>query len=76
MFCRHKPQECKEQEKNNKSSSSTDAGNNESKSKTSAPKLKLNNNLAAALAALDGVLKQSTDSDQVKNSETDFQDGV
>jgi hypothetical protein len=76
MFCRHKPQECKEQEKNNKSSSSTDAGNNESKSKTSAPKLKLNNNLAAALAALDGVLKQSTDSDQEKDSETDFQHGV
>jgi hypothetical protein len=59
-----------------KSSSYTDAVTNESKSKTSAPNLKLNNNLATALAALDGVLKQSTVSDQVGNSETDFQDGV
>jgi len=50
--------------------------NNKSKPKVSAPKLQLNNNLATALAALDGVLKQSTTVDQDDMSDMDYQKGV
>jgi hypothetical protein len=75
MFCCHKPQDCKEQGKT-KHVSSSDMVNNESKPKVSAPKLQLNNNLATALAALDGVLKQSTTVDQDDMSDMDYQKGV
>jgi hypothetical protein len=70
MYCRHKPTDCKEQE--NKEigqkpapASSTDTSNQ----KVPEPKLKLNNNLVTALAALDKVLQTSTDSD---DAEKDF----
>lgn len=72
MFCRHKPQECKEQERK-KQVSFVEAVTTEPKPKASAPKLKLNNNLATALAALDGAQKQSMTSDQVELPDTDFQ---
>jgi hypothetical protein len=72
MLCCHKPQDCKEQGKS-KQVSLTDAVNNETKPKMSAPKLKPNNNMATALAALDGVLKKSTNSDQEETSDMNFQ---
>jgi hypothetical protein len=69
MYCRHKPAECKKQNH----SSTSDAKpvpkppSNENKGE---PKLKINNNLATALAALDKVLQSSTNSDE--EDEQDF----
>jgi hypothetical protein len=71
MFCRHKSQDCKEQGKTKQPFS--DAEDKETKPKPPAPKLKLNNNLATALATLNGVLKKSTNSDQEDASVSDFQ---
>jgi hypothetical protein len=71
-FCHHKSQDCKEQGKT-KQVPFSDAEDKETKPKPPAPKLKLNNNLATALAALNGVLKKSTNSDQEDASVSDFQ---
>jgi hypothetical protein len=69
MYCHHKPSECKEQvNAEKKQQPSSDTSN---KKEDSAPKLKLNNNLATALAALDKVLKTSTNSDD-EDDEKDF----
>jgi hypothetical protein len=69
MYCRHKPSECKEQvNAEKKQQPSSDTSN---KKEDSAPKLKLNNNLATALAALDKVLKTSTNSND-EDDEKDF----
>ncbi len=46
MFCRHKPQDCVEQEKEKPKKVSVPNDVADNKSKTAAPKLKLNNNLA------------------------------
>ena len=80
MFCRHKPTECKQQpskqklENSNGSEQKSNHGgvNNNNGGTTiaskSGPKLKLNNNLSTALAALDQILLNSTSSD-AENSE-------
>ena len=76
MYCHHKPQDCKAQDKDKATKSvsfSDDTAKN--KSKSLAPKLKLNSNLVTALAALDGALKQSTKTDP-DETEEDFQSGV
>jgi hypothetical protein len=76
MYCHHKPQDCKAQDKDKSTKSvsfSDDTAKN--KSKSLAPKLKLNSNLVTALAALDGALKQSTKADP-DETEEDFQSGV
>ena len=73
MYCRHKPSDCKEQEtkeKEQKPSSAQIVSSDASSKKTLEPKLKLNNNLATALAALDKVLHNSTNSDD--EEEKDF----
>lgn len=72
MYCRHKPQECKEQEKDRSKKVSIADDVNVPKPKSAAPKLQLNNKLATALAALDGALQQATDPDKDTSSETDF----
>jgi hypothetical protein len=75
MYCHHKPQDCKEleREKVKKDSSADDHNGLQPKTSVSAPKLKLNNNLATALAALDGALKKSTTLDTADSSDQDFQ---
>jgi hypothetical protein len=72
MFCRHKSQDCNEQGKT-KQVPFSNVEDKETKPKPPAPKLKLNNNLATALAALNGVLKKSTNLDQEDASVSDFQ---
>jgi hypothetical protein len=76
MYCCHKPQDCKAQDKDKSTKSVSFSDDTaENKSKSSAPKLKLNSNVATALAALDGALKQSTKTDPDETRE-DFQNGV
>jgi hypothetical protein len=82
MFCRHKPTECKQQpskqkleNSNGSEQKSNPGGVNNNNGGTaiaskSGPKLKLNNNLAMALAALDKVLQTSANSDD--EAEQDF----
>jgi hypothetical protein len=71
MYCRHKPTDCKEQENKEKDQKPAPASSTDTNNQTgSAPKLKLNNNLVTALAALDKVLQTSTDSDD--DAEKDF----
>jgi hypothetical protein len=69
MYCRHKPAECKKQTPMSTSDAkpAPKSSSNESKGE---PKLKINNNLATALAALDKVLQTSTNSDE--EEEQDF----
>ena len=75
MYCRHKPQDCKEQDKDRSKKVTCLEDVINDKSESLAPKLKLNSNLATALAALDGALKQSTRTDSHDNEE-DIQNGV
>jgi hypothetical protein len=84
MFCRHKPTECKQQpskqklENSNGSEQKSNHGgvNNNNGGTTiaskSGPKLKLNNNLSTALAALDQILLNSTSSDAENSEDKDF----
>lgn len=72
VYCHHKPQECKEPEKDNTKKVLLADNDNITMPKSVAPKLKLNNNLATALAALDGALQQATDLDKDILSEMDF----
>jgi hypothetical protein len=74
MCCHQKPSDYKEQENKEKEqkpapASSSSSSDNTNK-KGSEPKLKLNNNLVTALAALDKVLQISTNSDD--DDEKDF----
>ncbi len=70
MFCPHKPTECKQQQskqkpktqnngeqKNNNSNNNSNGSNSETPKM--GPKLKINNNLSTALAALDEALQNS-----------------
>jgi hypothetical protein len=71
MYCRHKPSDCKQQENKEKDQKSVPAPSTDtSNQKGPEPKLKLNNNLVTALAALDKVLQTSTNSDD--DEEKDF----
>jgi hypothetical protein len=69
MYCRHKPADCKKQESMSTSEAKLVPKPATTESKVE-PKLKINNNLATALAALDKVLQTSTNSDE--EDEQDF----
>jgi hypothetical protein len=69
MYCRHKPAECKKQNPVS-TSDAKPAPKSSSTENKGEPKLKINNNLATALAALDKVLQNSTNSDE--DEEQDF----
>jgi hypothetical protein len=77
MYCCLQPSECKEQGKSKENQGQNGNGNGEAKLSQNAkgvtPKLKLNNNLATALAALDSTLQSSTGSDVETSSNPDLQ---
>ncbi len=73
MYCRHKPADCKKQESTLTSDAKSGAKSAPKPATTQSnaePKLKINNNLATALAALDKALHTSTNSDEA--DEQDF----
>jgi hypothetical protein len=73
MYCRHKPAECKKQNPVSMSDAkpapkpSSTAPKSSSTENKGEPKLKINNNLATALAALDKVLQNSTNLMKMKS---------
>jgi hypothetical protein len=69
MYCRHKPADCKKQE-STLTSDAKSAPKPATTQSNAEPKLKINNNLATALAALDKALHTSTNSDE--EDEQDF----